>query len=251
MRITSFNLKNGLIALSIFLIIAKTTLAQTTPARSPLRAIASTQYTAHTELFAEFRPLLLNIPARFTAHLTQIGESFKPYTDAEVTLTLTIDGKIAWQQTQTKPVAAGIYRFPVKAEITGTGTVTIALKMPTYSEQFIVENVTVYADEATALASQSKQPTDERINEITYVKEKSWLETFATAPVSKVKKTIIVPQTAILTENAISYVFVQNDPEHFRKQVVSLGKSKNGQISITNGLKLGDRIVTLGADKIK
>lgn len=251
MRITSYNIKNSLIALSVFLIVVQTTLAQTAPARSPLRAITNTQYTEHTELFAEFRPLLLSVPARFTAHLTQIGESFKAYTDAEVTLTLTIDGKEAWKQTLTKPVANGIYRFPIKSETTGTGKVTIDLKMPTYSEQFIVENVTVYADEASALAIQNKLPVEERINEIAYTKEKSWLENFATAPVAKVKKNIIVPQSAILTENEKAYIYVQRDPEHFRKQEIKIGKSVNGTTKITSGLVLGDRIVILGADKIK
>lgn len=62
------------------------------PTRSSFKALTNTQYTAHSELFAEFRPLIQNVPARFTAHLTQIGESFKPYTDAEVTLSLMIDG---------------------------------------------------------------------------------------------------------------------------------------------------------------
>lgn len=221
------------------------------PARSPLKAITSTQYTTHTELFAEFRPLLLNTPARFTAHLTQIAESFKPYNDAEVALTLTIDGKIVWQQTQKQPVAPGTYRFPIKAEVDGKGTVTITLKMPTYSEQFVIENVIVYADEAIALASQAKQPVNERMDEIAYHKEKSWLENFATASVNVVKKSIMIPQTAILTENEIAYVFVQNDPEHFKKQIVKTGKRVKDIIEITSGLKPNDRIVTLGADRIK
>lgn len=253
MRISLFSLKKTLFVAFLFCVIGIKSIAQTATAivRSPLKAIANTQYTAHSELFAEFRPLLQNVPARFTAHLTQIGESFKPYTDAEVKLSLTIDGKQAWQQTQTKPVAEGIYRFPVKSEIAGTGTVTISLKMPTYSEQFIIENVTVYADEATALSKQSKVSEEESVGEITYYKEKSWLETFATAPVGKVKKNIVVPQSAIQTEKGATYVFVQSDPEHFRKQPVKLGKSLSGNTIIISGLKLGDRVITLGADKVK
>jgi multidrug efflux pump subunit AcrA (membrane-fusion protein) len=225
---------------------------QTAPARSPLRAIGNTQYTPHTELFAEFRPLLVNVPARFTAHLTQVGETFKPYTQAEVTLTLTINGALAYQETLKQPVAPGIYRFPVKSEVAGTGKVTIALKMPTYSEEFMIENVTVYADEAAALAAGLGQITEPAVpGEVIYYKEKSWLETFATAPVSIVKKAILIPQTAIVTENGTSFVYVQSDPEHFRKQVVQTGQQQNNTIEVKSGLQAGNRIVTLGADKIK
>lgn len=76
----------------------------------------------------------------------------------------------------------------MKTEIAGTGTVTISLKMPTFSEQFIIENVTVYTDETTALSKQSKVSEEEPVGEVTYYKEKSWLETFATTPVGKVKR---------------------------------------------------------------
>lgn len=219
--------------------------------RSPFSAISSTQYSEHTELFAEFRPLLLNTPARFTAHLTQLGEVFKPYTDAEVTLTLAIDGKTAWEQTLKQPVAPGIYRFPVKSELTGTGNVTIALKMPTYSEKFYIDKVTVYADTASALAAQRKPANEDAVSVITYIKEKSWLETFATAAVVAVKGDIMVPQNAIITDNGVSYLFVQVDPEHFRKQRVEPGKSSGDKVIIRSGVSSGDRIVTRGVDKVK
>lgn len=224
---------------------------QTASARSPFRAIGNTQYTPHTELFAEYRPLLVNTSGRFTAHLTQVGETFTPYTEAEVTLTLTIGGKTAFQETLKKPVAPGTYRFPVKSATTGMGIITIALTMPTYSETFTIDNVTVYADEPAALAAQVKTPSEATTGEITYAKEKSWFETFGTDTISKMKKTITVPQTAVLTENGQSYVMVQRDPEHFRKQMVQMGKQTGTTIDVTNGLKSGDRIVTVGADKIK
>jgi hypothetical protein len=226
--------------------------SQTAPARSPFRVIDHTEYTPHTELFAEFRPLLLNVPGRFTAHLTNTDGPFKPYTDAEVTLTLTLDGKTAYQETQTKPATPGIYRFPVKSETTGKGRITLTLKTPAYTETFAVENVAVYADEAAALAAgmgRTNEPAEPGM--VTYYKEKSWLETFATAPVMVAKKAIVVPQTAILSENGASFVYVQTDPEHFRKQAVTLGKAKGDSVAVETGLKAGDRVVTQGADKLK
>ena len=52
-------------------------------------------------------------------------------------------------------------------KITGTGTVTVSLKMPTYSEQFIIEKVTVNAHEANALSKQGKI-SEESVGEVTY-----------------------------------------------------------------------------------
>lgn len=254
-------MKQKLIIFVLFFLSAGSVFAQTTvtsnpagltaPARSPLRAVTSTQYTGYTELFAEWRSLLVNTPARFTAHLTQVGDLFKAYTDAEVTVTLIMDGKTSWQQTVKQPAAPGTYRFPIKAETAGTGKVIIDLKMPAYTEQFVVDNVTVYVDEAAALAVQAKLPAPETEGTIPYSKEKSWIEAFATSTVISVKNIILVPNTAVLTEGTTSYVIFQNDPEHFRKQVVEAGKPAGNYVEIKSGLKTGDRIVTLGAEKIK
>lgn len=225
-------------------------MSQTAPTRSPLRAIAYTEYTAHSELFAEYRPLIVGQPGRFTAHLTKLGETFKPYTEAEVSLQLTSDGQPVYQETLTQPAGPGIYRFPVKSQKTGTGQATITLKMPSYTEQFVIKNVTVYPDEAAALASQPKAASS-KTDEIAFIKEKSWLENFATAPVLKEGKTIVVPQTAVLADQGHSFVYVQLDPEHFRKQIVQTGRQQGTTIEIKSGLQAGMRIITLGADKLK
>ena len=221
-----------------------------TPSRPAFRPYSKTFYTAHTELFAEYRPLILNTPARFTAHLTNVGDVFTACTDAEVTLTLFIDGKEVWKQTLEHSVSQGVYRFPIKAETAGTGRVTIQLKKPAYSEKFTLDSVVVFADSSAAAGAQSRIPLNENPDEISYAKEKSWTETFATALVETSHKHIIVKQTAILMENGTSYVLVQDDPEHFRKQQVETGERIDKSVVIEMGLHSGERIVVLGADKI-
>lgn len=42
----------------------------------------------HTELFVEWRPLVVGQATRFTAHLTRTGDQFRPYGEGKVTLAL-------------------------------------------------------------------------------------------------------------------------------------------------------------------
>lgn len=247
-------MKQSLAIISLFTLFAIKAMAQPAqtqpPARSPFSTISNTQYSSRTELFAEFRPLLLNKAARFTAHLTQLGELFKPYSTAEVTLVLTINGSTAWQQTLKEPAAPGIYRFPVQSATAGTGTVIITLKMPGYKEEFIIPGVTVYADTAAALATNMAINEKETENIVAYYKEKSWLEAFATAIVVGTKDKIWVPSTALWKENSGAFIFVQEDPEHFKKVAVKTGRAQNNQVEIITGLSDGTRIVTIGAAQI-
>ena len=53
-------------------------------------AVTHTAYSKNTELFAEWRPLIVGQATRLTAHLTRIYERFKAYVDVEMTLTLAI-----------------------------------------------------------------------------------------------------------------------------------------------------------------
>ncbi|MES2267414.1 MAG: hypothetical protein V4520_11675 [Bacteroidota bacterium] len=190
---------------------------------------------------------MLNSPNRFTAHLTMTGETFKPYTDAEVKLTLTIGGQTAWQQTLKQPTAPGTYRFPVQSAIAGTGQITIELKTTTFTEKFVVKNVTVYTDTAAAITAQKTMPTEPE-GLIPFTKERSWVETFVTAIVGK---SMTIPAAAVLTSDNIHYVWVQYDPEHFRKQTVTTIAGGDSQVKIKAGLRIGDRIITVGADKVK
>ena len=52
-----------------------------------LRAVSRTVYTPATELFAEFRPLIVGEQTRLTAHLTRVGERFRPYMEGAIKLT--------------------------------------------------------------------------------------------------------------------------------------------------------------------
>ncbi|MEZ0612353.1 hypothetical protein ACAW74_27840 [Fibrella sp. WM1] len=219
---------------------------------SPLRAIGHTFYSEKSELFAEFRPLLVGQPNRFTAHLTRLGTLFTPYTEGEATLTLETAGKLNYREIIQKPAAPGIFRFAVKPETTGLSKITISFVTSVGTEQFVIDGVMVYDTESAAVASQPKPEPE--TGDVAYYKEKSWLVPFATAPVALGKlagaNVLLVPQKALIRANGGVYVYRQQDPEHFRKQAVTIGRTDAENAEVLSGLRAGDRIVTVGADQI-
>lgn len=62
---------------------------------------------------------------------------------------------------------------------------------------------------------------------------------------------LAVPRTAITEEEGIYFVYVQQSPEHYRKQQVSRGRDNGISVEITSGLKDGDLVVTKGATLLK
>ncbi|MBK9017291.1 MAG: hypothetical protein IPM82_26345 [Saprospiraceae bacterium] len=61
------------------------------PAEPSLEPLAFTVYTDKTELFVEFKPLVVGQESRFAAHFTALGDLFKAIGEG-LTLTLTGNG---------------------------------------------------------------------------------------------------------------------------------------------------------------
>jgi cobalt-zinc-cadmium efflux system membrane fusion protein len=56
----------------------------------------------------------------------------------------------------------------------------------------------------------------------------------------------VVPTSAIFTQGADAFVFVEESPRHFRKRQVQVGRRVDGHILVENGLKTGERVATHG-----
>lgn len=63
---------------------------------------------------------------------------------------------------------------------------------------------------------------------------------------SRAAKSIVIPEKAVITLGSESFVMVEEQPDKYRKQKVALGEKSGDKIEITQGLKVGDRIVTEG-----
>jgi hypothetical protein len=215
----------------------------------PLRAVTRTRYTPTTELFAEFRPLIVGEQTRLTAHLTRVGERFRPYTEGTVKLTLTVDA-VTSEATVDAPERAGVFRLNVTPKKAGVGRIAIDVMAATALQHFVIDDVPVYADVQAALAKQ----TPEETGLISYAKERSWEQDFATAPVTVnfggAAQIITVPSTAIVREGPTAHVVVQRTPERFEWREVTTRRTIGNNIEIMTGLRDGERIVVRGAEQI-
>jgi membrane fusion protein, heavy metal efflux system len=147
-----------------------------------LEALAFTIYTDKTELFLEFKPLVVGKESRFAAHFTHLGEYFKPFTEGTIELTLEVNGKKTTIKTDTLMVA-GIFRLRMSPEQAGKGRLIFDIKTEKTTDQIIINDVVVYTDEKTALAE--NPPGEEDGNNISYLKEQAWKVEFANTPVKK------------------------------------------------------------------
>ena len=89
---------------------------------------------------------------------------------------------------------------------------------------------------------------------ISYAKERSWEQDFATAPATVyfpgAGNILTVPAAALLHDGDKTLIYVQRTPERFELRQVKTRRTFGTAIEIVNGLKEGERIVVLGADKI-
>ena len=148
-------------------------------AEKSLESLAFTMYTEKTELFLEFKPLIVGAESRFAAHFTALGDVFKAIDEG--TITLTLIGKADSQAiVSDKPEVPGIFRLRMKPEKAGIYKLVFDIKTPAFTDKITLENVEVFPNEKTAL---EKQPaTEAGGSDITYLKEQAWKVEFANAP---------------------------------------------------------------------
>lgn len=138
-----------------------------------LEPLAYTLYSQHVELFVEFRPLVVGQESRFAAHLTVLGEQFTALSEGKVTVTLSNNGSHAIESA----AQPGIFRLRLTPTNAGqNGTLTFNIVTKNFTDKITISNVTIWPDEAAALAA---QPPEAASNDITYLKEQAWKTDFA------------------------------------------------------------------------
>jgi cobalt-zinc-cadmium efflux system membrane fusion protein len=146
-----------------------------------LQALSYTLYTEKSELFVEFKPLVVGQTSKFAAHLTILGENFLPYKEGTVTVSL-IQGDKGIKNTADSPSSPGIFRLALQPTQAGMGRLVFDIQTANFKDQFTIDSIQIYADEKTAIAA---QPTETGGGDISYLKEQAWKVEFANAPVMK------------------------------------------------------------------
>ena len=62
---------------------------------------------------------------------------------------------------------------------------------------------------------------------------------------------LAIPETALIEEQGVFYVYVQTAGESFQKREVKTGASDGKSIQILSGITAGERVVDKGAYQIK
>lgn len=161
-----------------------------------LEPLAYTLYTAKTELFVEFKPLIVGEESRFAAHFTSLGESFKAIGEGSVTLSLT--GPAGNQSiTADAPEVPGIFRLRMTPEQPGMHKLVFDIKTTAYTDQITIDSVTVYPDVQSAMNEMSEEGSGG--NAITYLKEQAWKIDFANIPVKRTTFYSVVKTSGLVT----------------------------------------------------
>lgn len=142
---------------------------------------ALTTYTESMEVFIDFQPLVQNRMSTIMAHITLLGENFKPLEEGQIQLSLTLNGQ-KYTASSNQPDTPGIFELDLTPESEGVGQLSLEIKAPNLSETVSFEQVKVYPNLTTAVRTLSKAANGE---EISYLKNQAWSIDFANAPVKR------------------------------------------------------------------
>jgi membrane fusion protein, heavy metal efflux system len=201
-----------------------------------LEPLAYTVYSEKSELFVEFKPLVVGSKSSFAAHFTILGEQFLPLTKGKVSVSLII-GESGIRHSADTASSPGIFRLALVPKTAGKGKLVFDIKTESYTDQILIDNISVYADEHSALDNQKETVASD---EIVYLKEQAWKVEFANAPVTKTAFSDIIKTSGqilsapgdemVVTANASGIVnFIGN------KTIIGSEVSKNTSLFAISG----------------
>ncbi len=144
-----------------------------------LPSLSYTIYTEKSELFAEFRSMVAGDTTKLAGHFTHTSELFTAITDGTITISLTVGDNTVSQESSVSS-SPGIFRYAIVPGKAGIGKMVFDIKNKDYTDQIVIDNVTVYTDTKSAIASKKEEPKG---TQISYLKEQAWKVEFANMPV--------------------------------------------------------------------
>src|SRR5688572_14666735 len=141
-----------------------------------------THWTDRTELFMEYPPLVAGETALYAVHLTRLSD-FSAMTAGKPRLEFTLEsGGTPTILQGSEPSRPGVFRVEAASPPAGRYQWALIVDAPGLSDRHELGTVTVFADQAAALAD-AEQREVEDATAITYLKEPQWTNGFAAVPV--------------------------------------------------------------------
>lgn len=144
----------------------------------PLDPLSFTIYSAKTELFVEFKPMIKGMQSRLAVHLTALGDIFTAIDTGRLTLSIIEGGQIRQSVTAENPDAPGLFRLSITPAQAGDVDLVFLLRTPDGSDSINIHHVQVFEDEPAALAAYATA-TPSAAAGLTYSKEQAWKVEFA------------------------------------------------------------------------
>ena len=157
-------------------------------------AIAVTTWTARTELFMEYPPLVAGEQARFAIHLTDIT-TFKPLREGRVVVRF--EGDTIHRFEVDGPATPGIFGVDVKVPAARRYQLVVEIH-GAIADEHRVGAATVHPDKTTALAAQAA----DEAGAISFLKEQQWTLDFATMKVDAQPRRAVIDAPATIQPRA-------------------------------------------------
>lgn len=151
-------------------------------------AVFETRWTAHTELFMEYQPLVAGGSSQFAVHFTDLA-TFEPVDAGRAAVRLM--GARNQEFTVEAPVTPGTFTIDVEPAQAGRYRLEVALDAPGLTDRHDLGEVTVLPAGAVPRA-QHVEPGD---GSIRFLKEQQWALGFATAPARRrqIADSLVIP----------------------------------------------------------
>ena len=160
----------------------------------PLEPVNVTHWTATTELYMEYPPLVSGRAALFAVHLTRLGD-FQALTNGHASIEFTpAGGGSPTVLTGGEPSRPGAFRVEGKPPAAGAYRWALVVDAPVLKDRHDLGAVTIYPDDAAARAAVEHAPPEDA-TAIAYLKEQQWTNEFATSEAreGELRRAIRVP----------------------------------------------------------
>jgi RND family efflux transporter MFP subunit len=183
-----------------------------------------TRWTEQTELFMEYPPLVAGQKPIFAVHLTRLSD-FSAMTTGRPRVEMTPEGGGAPVVLQGNPPSRpGVFRVEDTIPAAGRYTWALIVDAPDLKDRHELGAVTVFADEAAAVADAAKNAAGDP-TAISYLKEPQWTNGFGTALVqeAEIRRAIRVPAVIEPLTGGEAVVAAPADGRFMTSRLASVG----------------------------